>query len=117
MKTIKVVNIKCGGCEKGIKDALSKKGLQNIKVNVKTQEVSFEGDFNLAKATLEKLGYPEHTTKKAKSVLRKAKSYETCAIGTVSGGLANNDKRNRKFWLLISLPIIILFLIIWLLLR
>ncbi len=117
MKTIKVVNIKCGGCEKGIEDALSKKGLQNVTVDVSKQEVNFEGDFDLAKATLEKLGYPEHTAKKAKSVLKKAKSYETCAVGTVSEGLANNDKRNRKFWLLISLPIVILFLIIWLLLR
>jgi hypothetical protein len=30
MNKIKVVNIKCGGCEKGIIDALEKAGLKNI---------------------------------------------------------------------------------------
>ncbi|HNY97591.1 MAG TPA: heavy metal-associated domain-containing protein [Candidatus Pacearchaeota archaeon] len=41
---LKVVNIKCGGCEASIISALEKAGLKNISVNVAAQEVAFEGE-------------------------------------------------------------------------
>lgn len=81
MAKIKVVNIKCGGCEAGIVSALSKKGLKDIKVDIDNQEVIFEGDVSLAKKTLTKMGYPEAGSNEAKSMVKKAKSYISCAIG------------------------------------
>lgn len=81
MSKIKVVNIKCGGCEAGIIAALTKEGLKNVKVDVQKQEVSFDGDSKKAKKTLLKLGYPEAGSKEAESLFKKAKSYVSCAIG------------------------------------
>jgi len=39
---INVTNIKCGGCERGITDALEKLGLKNIKVSHENQTVEFD---------------------------------------------------------------------------
>lgn len=83
MKTLKVVNIKCGGCEAGIKDALTKAGLKDVKVDHTCQEIIFEGDENKAKEILTKMGYPEVNSKEAKSLLKKAKSFYSCAIGKI----------------------------------
>ena len=81
MNTLKVVNIKCGGCEKGIISALEKKGLSNVRVNVANQTISFDGDINIARKKLASMGYPEAGSKQAKSILKKAKSYMSCAVG------------------------------------
>ncbi|PIR13003.1 heavy metal transporter [Candidatus Falkowbacteria bacterium CG11_big_fil_rev_8_21_14_0_20_39_10] len=81
MTTIKVVNIKCGGCEKGIISALEKEGLKNVQVDVSGQEVSFEGDRDRAAKKLTQMGYPEAGSPAAKSLLKKAKSFVSCAIG------------------------------------
>jgi len=81
MSKIHLVNIKCGGCEQGIISALQKQGLKNIKVDVANQLVEFEGDYEVAKKVLTKLGYPEATSQQAKSLGKKAKSYLTCMIG------------------------------------
>lgn len=81
MQAIKVVNIKCGGCEAGIVSALNMAGMKDVKVSVESQEVSFEGDRDKAVNVLRKLGYPEANTEEAKSLLKKAKSYVTCMIG------------------------------------
>ncbi len=97
MNTLKVVNIKCGGCEKGISDALESKGLKNIKVSHEDQTVSFNGDIEIARKELTRLGYPEAGTKEAESILKKAKSYETCAVGTVKEGVEDKEKRSKKF--------------------
>lgn len=81
MKNITVVNIKCGGCEKSIIASLEKAGLNNIKVDVDHQKVYFEGDEEIAKKILTKLGYPEANSLQAKSITKKAKSFVSCLIG------------------------------------
>lgn len=81
MNIIKVINIKCGGCEKSIISALKKKGLSDIKVDVENQTVEFTGDYDVARAKLTKMGYPEAGSKEAGSIAKKAKSYISCMIG------------------------------------
>ena len=83
MSILKVVNIKCGGCEQMIISSLAKEGLANVKVDIANQTVSFDGDVEKAKNILAKLGYPEAGSKEAKSLLKKAKSYTSCMIGRV----------------------------------
>ncbi len=99
---VKVVNIKCGGCEKGIKDALGKLGIEVLEVSHKNQTVSFVGDKDLAIKELARLGYPLAGSKKAKSIFKNAKSYTTCAIGTLKEGAQERQKRTRKFWMLLG---------------
>lgn len=81
MNTVKVVNIKCGGCAAGIISALNEKGLKDVKVDVANQTVSFTGDLEIARNTLTKMGYPEAGTRAAQNLLKKAKSYVSCLIG------------------------------------
>lgn len=83
MPTIKIVNLKCGGCENSIKLALEKDGFRDVKIDINTQEVSFAGDADRAKKILEKLGYPEKGSKAEKSLIKKAKSYGSCMIGRI----------------------------------
>ena len=113
---VEVVNLKCGGCEKGIKDALSKQGIKNIEVSVKERTVSFEGDLEVAKKELARLGYPEKNSKEAQSFLKSAKSYTTCAVGTIKEGAEKKEKRGMKFWILLLAPafvVIVLFLLLF----
>ncbi len=81
MQILKVVNIKCGGCEQNIIDSLQKMGLKNVSVDVAEQTISFEGDENVAKKQLTKMGYPPADSPEAKSKLKKAKSFVSCLIG------------------------------------
>ena len=81
MKTIKVVNLKCGGCENTVTTALEKEGFTEVSVNATEGIVSFEGDEQKAEEILSKLGYPKEGTPEAESVLKKAKSYASCAVG------------------------------------
>ncbi len=84
MQTLKVVNIKCGGCSFMIINSLEKQGLKNIMVDVENQTVGFDGDKETAKKTLLKIGYPEEGSKQAKDFLKKAQSYVSCMIGRVN---------------------------------
>lgn len=84
MSTITVVNIKCEGCEKTITAALTKAGLTNISIDIAKQAVSFEGDEHTAKRTLSDLGYPEASGPEVDSILKKGKSYMSCATGRLS---------------------------------
>jgi copper chaperone CopZ len=84
MESIKVVNIKCGGCSAMIMNSLEKAGLGNISVDVENQTVNFDGDKEIAKKTLLKIGYPEFDSKEGKSFLKKAQSYVSCMIGRVN---------------------------------
>lgn len=84
MQTLKVVNIKCGGCSSMIVNSLEKAGMSNIFVDVENQTVNFDGDRELAKEVLLKIGYPEEGTKQAKDFLKKAQSYVSCMIGRVN---------------------------------
>jgi copper chaperone CopZ len=81
MSEIKVVNIKCGGCEARIKSGLNKAGLVNVEVDPSSGIVRFDGDFNKAKDTLSDMGYPIEGSSEAKSFYKKAKSYVSCMIG------------------------------------
>lgn len=83
MEKVKVVNIKCGGCESMITSSLEKAGLKNISVDVASQTVGFEGDKEVAKKVLSKIGYPEVGSKQAENFLKKAQSYASCMIGRV----------------------------------
>jgi copper chaperone CopZ len=81
METIAVVNIKCGGCEQKITDELASMGINDVSIDVENQKVTFSGDRNIAIETLTRLGYPEASSKEAKSLLKKGKSYLSCAVG------------------------------------
>lgn len=84
MNTLTVVNIKCGGCEKKITSSLEKAGLSQISINIPAQQVSFEGDTDVARKTLSGLGYPEASSSDADSLLKKGHSLISCAIGRLS---------------------------------
>lgn len=81
MSYIEVVNIKCGGCEKSIIDSLLKAGLSNVRVEVAEQKVYFDGDTEIAKKILAKIGYPAANSPEARSIAKKAKSYVSCMLG------------------------------------
>ena len=81
MHIIKVVNLKCGGCETGAKLALEKVGLKKVVIDAQNQKVSFEGDIKIAEKALIRLGYPPADSPAAKSIVKKAKSYVSCLIG------------------------------------
>ncbi len=74
--------MKCGGCEKTVTTALEKEGFTNISVKAPEGIISFDdGNMEKAEKILSKLGYPKEGTPEAESVLKKAKSYASCAIG------------------------------------
>ncbi|MCK5536393.1 MAG: heavy-metal-associated domain-containing protein [Bacteroidales bacterium] len=82
--TIKVENLKCGGCASSVKKSLHKiNEVKNVEVNVETSEVeiSFDNEYDqieVYKAKLKKLGYPEFGNNSTASI---TKSYVSCAIG------------------------------------
>jgi len=86
MKTIKVVNLKCGGCETQVKNYLEKENFRNISVDATKQTVSFEGSVEKAKDILNKIGYLPADNPEAKSLLKKTKSYVSCMIGKMKKG-------------------------------
>ncbi len=83
--TLEVVNIKCGGCAKTITAALEKIGCTEISVSPDTQIIKFSAKnpeiSQLATQKLESLGYPEKNSEAANSLLKKAKSFASCAVG------------------------------------
>lgn len=84
MTTLELVNIKCSGCAATISHALENLECTNISVSPDTQKVSFEGgNIEEIKKKLATLGYPEKNSAEAKSFLKKAFSYASCAIGTM----------------------------------
>lgn len=79
-----VENIKCGGCESTIRKALLKMpNVEDVSVSFENGEVKVKGDADRTAilTRLYGLGYPE---KDHNSILVKAKSYVSCAIGKVS---------------------------------
>ena len=85
--TIKIQNLKCGGCANTITTKLSKiSNISNVKVNVEATEVELHYlnklDLENAKETLKSIGYPE--AGEDNSLGTKAKSYVSCAIGKMS---------------------------------
>lgn len=85
--TIHIQNLKCGGCANTItKEISSIETINNIAVNVEDSSVTFdyvsEEKLNEVKEKLKSLGYPEDG--EANSLMEKAKSYVSCAIGKMS---------------------------------
>lgn len=85
--TIHIQNLKCGGCANTITKGISSiETINNIAVNVDDSSVTFDyaSDEKLieVKEKLKSLGYPEDG--EANSLMEKAKSYVSCAIGKMS---------------------------------
>ena len=85
--TIHIQNLKCGGCADTITKGISSiETINNIAVNVEDSLVTFDyaSDEKLieVKEKLKSLGYPEDG--EANSLMEKAKSYVSCAIGKMS---------------------------------
>lgn len=82
---IYIENLKCGGCANTIVNGLSNiKGVDNVVVNVEKSLVTLvsnEATLSLVKEKLSKLGYPEVGADN--TVLHKAKSFVSCAVGRV----------------------------------
>ncbi|WP_299127333.1 heavy metal-associated domain-containing protein [uncultured Winogradskyella sp.] len=82
--TIKIQNLKCGGCANTIVTQLSKLvGISKVRVHNNTNEVRFnfksEVNLELAKKKLSDLGYP--AIGETNSFPKKAKSFVSCAVG------------------------------------
>ena len=81
---IEVENIKCGGCMNSIKTALLKiSGVENVSIDKDTETVTIDGtaEKTILVQALSKMGYPE---KGNNNLLKKAKSYVSCAIGKMN---------------------------------
>lgn len=84
--TFIVENIKCAGCEATIVKSLKKiPHVENVVVDIPggTIKVSGDADFAHIQDKLSHLGYP---VKGDNSVLLKAKSLVSCAIGRIARG-------------------------------
>jgi len=84
---IKIQNLKCGGCASTIVNNLqSIQNVQNVSVDVATNEVKLTHSntevLAEVKLKLEKIGYPEEGS--SNSMVTKAKSYVSCAIGKMN---------------------------------
>lgn len=85
--TVKIQNLKCGGCVATIINKLSGlSNITNVKVEVDENAVSFDylndADIQMVRETLMSIGYPEDGD--ANSLITKAKSYVSCAVGKIN---------------------------------
>ncbi|WP_299063468.1 heavy-metal-associated domain-containing protein [uncultured Polaribacter sp.] len=80
---IQIENLKCGGCAATIKKGiLALEGVKDVAINIEKSIVSIaseKANIEEIKAKLSKLGYPEVGDKN--TVLHKAKSFVSCAVG------------------------------------
>ena len=79
-----VENIKCGGCVNSIKTALLKlEGVKTVEVDKDIDTIVLTGTIerDLVIKKLNDLGYPE---KGQNTMVKKAKSYVSCAVGRMS---------------------------------
>lgn len=86
--TIKVENIKCGGCANTITTKLKQlDAVVDCEVDIENGSVSINGDESLktdVAALLLKLGYPETGTAEGLAAAKaKAKSFVSCAVGKI----------------------------------
>jgi len=84
---LQIQNLKCGGCANTIITKLSEvKDISNVNVDVDLSIVTFEhineNDIDKAVEKLASLGYPVEGDKN--SVISKAKSFVSCAVGRMS---------------------------------
>lgn len=82
---IQIENLKCGGCAATIKKGiLGLDGVSEVDVDVEKSMVSISSNndnLEEIKLKLSKLGYPEVGDKN--TVLHKAKSFVSCAVGRI----------------------------------
>jgi len=79
-----VENIKCGGCVNSIKTALLKlEGVETIEIDKDIDTIVLTGTIkrDLVIKKLNDLGYPE---KGHNTMVKKAKSYVSCAVGRMN---------------------------------
>jgi copper chaperone CopZ len=84
---VEIQNLKCGGCANTIVNKLTEiEGIENVKVNEETSEVSFDmqsGEHLEQVVTrLSEIGYP--IAGDENTLMKKAKSYVSCAVGRMS---------------------------------
>ena len=84
MKTIEIVNLKCGGCVNTVKKGLlSINGVNEVEVDLENSKVMIPIEDKQiliqVKEKLSKMGYPEIGD--ANTMLHKAKSFVSCASG------------------------------------
>ena len=86
MYTLHVLNIKCNGCKNTITKELESLGASDISIDLTsgTIQLEYAQDISVVIQALLSLGYPEVNSKEAKSLLKKAKSYVSCALGKLS---------------------------------
>ncbi|MCB9188319.1 MAG: heavy-metal-associated domain-containing protein [Flavobacteriales bacterium] len=82
-----IQNLKCGGCANTVTNKLSElEGVSNVKVNVDSSEVIFEleKEENMQQVIerLAQIGYPIEGDEN--SLMQKAKSFVSCAVGRMS---------------------------------
>lgn len=87
IKTEILQNLKCDGCANTITNALNKiDGIKNAQVELQSSSVSFEyndeNQIDIVEKKLANLGYPIDTD--PNSILQKAKSFVSCAVGRIS---------------------------------
>ena len=87
IKTEILQNLKCDGCANSITNALNKiDGIKNAQVELQSNSVSFEyndeNQIDIVEKKLANLGYPIDTD--PNSILQKAKSFVSCAVGRIS---------------------------------
>lgn len=81
--TIEVENIKCGGCMNSIKTALQQmEGVQEVNIDKDTETVTIESDSDI-EPFIQKLNDLGYAQKGNNSLLKKAKSYVSCAVGNL----------------------------------
>lgn len=85
--TVNIQNLKCNGCKRSIEVKLSKiKGISNIFIDVPENRVSFNYEsqsvIEKLRKTLIDIGYP--ITGDPNTIVDKAKSYVSCAIGKLT---------------------------------
>lgn len=81
-----VDNIKCGGCQNTIrKELLHQPGVMAVHIDEDNATVHISGDDEMDRehlvSRLDHLGYPESGNN---DLLKKAKSYVSCAVGRMS---------------------------------
>ena len=87
MKIVQVENLKCGGCANTIKKGLiSIDGIETVDIAIDTSEIAIhtddEGIITSAIKKLSSMGYPQ--VGDPNSMLKKAKSYVSCAVGKMN---------------------------------
>lgn len=85
--TLKLQNIKCGGCKNSIAVRLLKlPGINNVQVSDENSEVSFSyetvNDLAIVERLLTQMGYPPEGAEN--TVVNKAKSFISCATGKLN---------------------------------